>query len=74
MDGRSCGFTLAGPLIDGQNAIDALYDWVEWHLSGGGGGGNDPEGQRHDWIDKPNEKGKYWPPTGEKCPAKPSSL
>ena len=64
-----CGFTLEGPLIDGQDAIRALHDWVRSYIDLNG---TMPSAQRHHYVDRPNQKGHYWPPTGAKCPVKPT--
>jgi hypothetical protein len=40
------------------------------HFSGGGGGVS--TGGKHHYVDKPNRKGKYWPPTGTRCPLDPT--
>ena len=64
-----CGFTLKGPLIDGQDAIRALHSWVQSHISHNG---SQTVALRHHYVDKPNHKGKYWPPSGVKCPTDPT--
>eukprot|EP01045_Picozoa_sp_COSAG04_P004354 COSAG04_NODE_188_length_20978_cov_7.733225_2_plen_120_part_00 len=61
-----CGFTLEGPLIRGQNAIVALHEWAEAHFRGDGERGG------HHYKDGPDKKGRYWPPSGELCPLKPT--
>ena len=49
------GFTLDGPLIDSQNAVEALHSWMSSGLST----------DKHEDICDDN---KYWPPCGKKCP------
>ena len=69
-----CGFTLTGPLIDGQNAIQALYDWAQSHARPDlHRSASSSKPQRHHYIDRPGHNGLYWPPSGSHCPVDPTA-
>ena len=57
------GFTLDGPLIDSQNAVEALHAWLYRNTTTITSGSDNSD--KHEDVCDNN---KYWPPCGEKCP------
>ena len=43
----ACRYTIDGPLIRGQNAIQALYDWAQTRFQAGGPGPAAAAGEHH---------------------------